>query len=254
VGARSTPLVEGEALAPGSRIVARPGGHAILAFATGTRLTVEDEGDVTLVDGGPTSVIAVARGSLRADVAKLHAHERFLVRTDDAEVEVRGTSFRVSAGGACDGAGTRVEVYEGVVVVRHGADESRVAAGESWQPQECAPTPAPAAQPRPAKSVAPPRPHGDTRSVSALRAQNDLFAAAVAAKQSGDTSGAAERFDEFVTRWPGSALAESAAAQRMKLLHASGSRRAADAARAYLARWPEGFARAEAEGIVAGTQ
>jgi ferric-dicitrate binding protein FerR (iron transport regulator) len=250
------PLMEGESLAPGSRIVARPGGHAILAFSTGTRLTVEDGGDVTLVDSGPTSVIALSHGVLRADVAKLQAHERFLVRTDDAEIEVRGTSFRVQvAGEPCAAGATRVDVYEGVVVVRSRGDETRVAAGESFSPA-CASsreangpvTSAQGSHPAAASGAAHPPP------ASSLGAQNDLFGAAVSAKQSGNTRGAIDRFDAFVTRYPSSPLAESAAVQRMKLLRGLDGGRAAAAARAYLARWPDGFGRAEAEAIVAGAR
>ncbi len=249
VSASNEPLVEGEALAPGSRIIARPGGRAILAFSTGTRLTVEDGGDLTLVDGGPTSVVALGRGLLRADVAKLHEHERFLVRTDDAEVEVRGTSFTVRSMSAseCGGSATRVEVFEGVVVVRSGGAEARIVPGGSWT------TPC-SAQPSP--SAPPTLVHGRSSSGSAktnelsLAAQNDLFATAVSAKQHGNAGAAAERFGEFLSRYPASPLAESAAAQQMKLLRAIDLGRARAAAKAYAARWPDGFARPDADEIL----
>ena len=252
----ASPLLEGEPLALGSHVRARAGGRALLAFSTGTRLTLEDGGDVTLVDGGPTSVIALGHGGLRADVAKLREHERFLVRTDDAEIEVRGTSFHVQATETpCAGAATRVEVYEGVVVVRHGGVEARLGPGDSW-PAGCVPQPttAPAAPPVSARPTGRVGSAPAIASASSLAAQNDLFSGAVAAKQRGDASGAIERFDDFVARYPTSPLAESAAAQRMKLLHAIDSDRTDAAARAYLARWPEGFARAEAEGILAGAR
>jgi len=253
VSAANAPLVEGEALAPGSRIIARPGGRALLAFATGTQLTLEDGGDLTLVDGGPTSVVALGQGAVLAKVAKLKERERFLVRTDDAEVEVRGTSFRVGriAPGECGGIATTVSVFEGVVVVRHGDGEEKVGAGQSW-PASCEPL-----EGRAGASATPSRGRsagGAKRPESTLAAQNDLFAAAVTAKEHGDTATAAARFADFVARYPASALAESAAAQRMKILRGSDPAQAASAARAYLARWPGGFARSDAEDIASGAR
>jgi hypothetical protein len=156
-------------------------------------------------------------------------------------------------------------VYEGVVVVRHAGEELRVGAGESW-PARCASGGTVAAE-RGAPQSAARSPHDgafaavagaaarstpDSRRASTLTAQNDLFGLAVAAKQRGDAQAAIEHWGEFVTRYPASPLAESAAAQRMKLLHTVDPERAAVAARAYLARWPDGFARSFAEGIVAG--
>jgi hypothetical protein len=84
-----------------------------------------------------------------------------------------------------------------------------------------------------------------------LAEQNDRFAEAIAAKRSGNASLAVVRFERFLATYPQSALAESAAVERMKLLAAADPARGAAAARQYLARYPAGFARAEAEAIVA---
>jgi hypothetical protein len=252
-------LEDGEALAPGSHIVARRRGHALLAFATGTRLTVEDGGDLTLVDGGPDSVVSLAHGALRADVPELAAGASLRVRTSDAEVEVRGTSFRVAADEApCEGAATRVEVYEGTVTIRHAGAEERVEAGSSW-PRGCVAVSARAsslagAATRGRAPSAAATAKAPAVSASSLVEQNDLFAAALASKQAGDVGAAIERFAAFTSRYPASPLAESAAAHRMKLLRGVDPARATAAARAYLARWPDGFARSEAEGILAGAR
>jgi hypothetical protein len=142
IGNRTGALKEGDAVGPGNRVVARGTSHALLAFSTGTELSVEPsafgDGDMTILEEGRSQVFALDTGAVRAHVAKLHAGERFVVHTPDAEVEVRGTSFRVAIAppdSSC-GAGTvtRVSVDEGVVVVRHGQIESRVARGETWPP------------------------------------------------------------------------------------------------------------------------
>ena len=55
----------------------------------------------------------------------------------------------------------------------------------------------------------------------------------------------------LASRYPSSPLAENAHIERMRLLGASDGRRGAEAARAYLARYPHGFARAEANDLLA---
>jgi hypothetical protein len=264
----STPLVAGD------RVVAAADGRAAIMLATGTHVVVEGSGDVSLVEQGAQQTFALRAGSVRADVAKLSAGQRFLIRTLDAEVEVRGTSFRVSlvAPDASCGGGTvtRVDVSEGVVVVRSKNGESRVAAGESW-PKGCGTvamiTPpsvstastsianagvstAKVATPTPAVTAptvaTPPTPSTE------LSAQNDLFAEAMAARKRGDAPTAIATFERFMLKYPSSVLAESATVERMRLLDASDKGRAAVAAKGYLARYPKGFARAEAEAIAGG--
>jgi ferric-dicitrate binding protein FerR (iron transport regulator) len=277
-GASSAPSA-GAALAHGSHLVARHGGHAILAFATGTRLTVDDGGDVA-VDDAAAQIFSLSAGSVRADVAKLSPGQRFVVRTPDAEVEAHGTSFRValapSAAACGDGTVTRVVVYEGVVVVRRGAIESRVASGEEW-PRGCvapltanapsspianAPAVAVAAESDDKPNAAPPSartpdneasgPGGS--SGSSLAKQNDLFAQAVAQKRAGRAASAVATFDRLLATYPSSPLAEAALAERMKLLASIDRGRGESAAKQYLARYPSGFARADAEAIRAGTR
>jgi hypothetical protein len=87
---------------------------------------------------------------------------------------------------------------------------------------------------------------------SQLAEQNDLYASALAARERGDSRAAVALFERLVKKYPSAPLAENAMAERMKVLAAAGSRRAADAARDYLARYPAGFARADAESILAG--
>lgn len=258
-GSAST-LRDGDPIAAGNRITARSGSRATLAFSTGTQLSVEDGGDVTIVEEGRSQIFALGAGEMRARVAKLAADERFIVRTPDAEVEVRGTAFSVAlapADPSC-GAGTvtRVLVDEGVVVVRQGSTETRVAKGEEW-PAGCDlsfemadPTSDPPTAPRARR-----RRHAEqeTTSASSLAAQNNLFAEALSYKNGGQHAAAVAAFERFTAKYPSSNLAENAAVERMKLLLADDHARGVEAAKQYLRRYPDGFAQSDAKAAIAGT-
>jgi outer membrane protein assembly factor BamD (BamD/ComL family) len=125
----------------------------------------------------------------------------------------------------------------------------RVAAGEQW-PSGCTRTEAAV----PAGSGASAGHTSASAPASNLGAQNDLFAAAVAAKRQGNYRAAVTGFDRFLSRYPGSPLAESALVEKMRLLRATDPSRAVTAARDYLARFPGGYGHTEAEAIVAGAQ
>jgi hypothetical protein len=247
-------------LASGSRLQVGPAAGASLALSTGTRISIDPGSDVAYHDRGRAAVFGLHSGSMHADVAKLTGEDRFIVETDDSEVEVRGTSFRVSVvqpDAACgDGTSTRVTVYEGVVAVRTSGHEHLVAKGETW-PAGCVPIAAPADRAR--ESAAPDAraeaarpsaraasPHAD---VSSLAEQNDLFAEAMLAKRSG-AAGAIAAFDRFLAKYPTSHLAENAAAERMKLLLNVDRAKATQAARHYLTKYPAGFARDDAKVIL----
>jgi hypothetical protein len=236
-------------VAPGHRIVARGRSRASLAFSTGTQLTVENGGDLTVVEKGRSQIFALSAGEIRARVAKLGDGERFVVRTPDAEVEVRGTSFSVaiapSEPSCGSGTVTRVTVDEGVVVVRRGATETSVGRGEEW-PAGCDGVAAAAAPARAGAGA------GATAGASSLVEQNNLFSEALAFKNGGQHAAAVAAFERFMARYPSSNLAENAAVERMKLLLADDPPRGVAAARQYLRRYPNGFAQADARAAVAG--
>ena len=245
-----------------------PRGSVAVLIATGTKLTLDPGADVAVAETGSTQIFALESGSLRADVAKLHGAERFLVRTDDTEVEVRGTSFRVervdTPSPCMPELRTRVLVFEGVVVVRHAGIEARIAGGGVW-PAACDPSSVDRAEraPLPGPALAPtasaPRvSSGATSSVlppagsaSQLAAANELFGKAEAARKSGDARGSVALFDRLLAEHPSSPLVEHATVERMRALDQVDPQRAVAAARDYLARFPRGFARSEAEAIVA---
>ena len=74
------------------------------------------------------------------------------------------------------------------------------------------------------------------------------------ARRNGNVPLAVERMDRFLEKYPTSHLAENAAAERMRLLRGLDRTRAAVAAQQYVQRFPNGFARSDAEAILAGTR
>ncbi len=272
---------DGHALVANDHIVTGNDGNAAVTLSTGTRVTLDAQSDLVLVEGDATQVFSLEKGRITLEVAKLVKGERFLVRTSDAEIEVRGTSFTVAMvppdATCANGSPTRLAVQEGVVVIRVGGVETRVAAGERF-PRDCgsastakatltpsslvptatmttsttvaeSPTVTNAASGASPKNALVPTTGASTApsAVSLLTAQNDLFAQATAARQRGDAAGAIATYERFLAKYPESALAESATVERMRLLGAQSSERGKIAALAYLGRYPQGFARAEAE-------
>jgi hypothetical protein len=259
-GGRTDPLLDARAIGAGDHVLALLDGQATIALASGTRLSVAGGGDVALLSGGSTQIFELRTGSVRADVAKLRVGERFVIRTVDAEVEVRGTSFRVATAPpdpACgNGTTTRVNVFEGVVTIRSGTSEVAIHPGESW-PLGCASGVVPAVAPSYSDRTLPPsstsvRPFavGVAAPQSELAVQNDLFDQAMLAKRRGDLHGAIASFDRLLSRYPACPFAESVAAERMKLLAGTDRARAVDVARDYLRRYPNGFARTDAEALL----
>jgi ferric-dicitrate binding protein FerR (iron transport regulator) len=268
-------------LQPDQAIETPDGGGASLKFSTGTRIELEGASRFGVETGELSGHFLLARGQLSTHVQKLRPGERFVIRTPDAEVEVRGTTFRLAVLGRAEtcgnGSRTRLEVSEGVVEVRSAARTARVSAGESWPfdcPARAAATPASAgpeakgaapettgalragsgASPPHAEqlahAVAPsstaPPPHRPT----ALARQNDLFAEAVAARQRGDVAGALRAYQELLKRFPESPLVENALAERMRLLLPGDAASAREEARRYLLRYPRGFAAEEASRVL----
>lgn len=252
-----TPLEHGASLEAGDRVVVESGARTTLALPNGTSLVAADGAELVLVSAAPQMVFELGAGSVHADVAKLRPGERFVIRTGDAEVEVHGTSFdvvRVPADPRCGhGATTRVKVTEGIVAVRAAGNETFVRPRETW-PADCelAPAPPSAVEDAPVSSATRAPVKRPDAPVSTLAAQNDLFEKAMTRKRAGDANGALEAFDELLTRYPSSHLAQSAMGERLKLLRGVDKVRAKKAARDYLERYPNGFARRDAELVLSG--
>jgi RNA polymerase sigma factor (sigma-70 family) len=82
-------------------------------------------------------------------------------------------------------------------------------------------------------------------SSSELAAQNALFRDALA-KSREDPAAAVSMLDSFVRQYPNAPLEEAVLAKRLRLLAALGDPRAPSAAREYVTRYPNGFARHDA--------
>ncbi len=254
VAGSHVPLVEGSAIGEGSRVITPPDGQATLTFSTGTTILVGEGADVTVSGDGAHQVLLLSAGWIDLHVAKLRAEQQFFVDTSELQVEVRGTHFRVSIvrpQASCgDGVRSRVAVTEGVVLVRRNGLETRLVAGDNW-PGRCEPN-----APRSSVDVtrAPPSQGagGPSSRLSRLGEQNDLFAEALAAKRQGDVRGALASFERLIKKYPASPLAENASVESMRLLKPTDPARAIDAALRYLATYPDGYARSEAEAILAG--
>jgi ferric-dicitrate binding protein FerR (iron transport regulator) len=250
-GGAHRPVFDGTLLENGDRLIVDPSSRTAIAFSNGTYLLVEERSDLVLVSAAPEMTFELDSGSVHADVARLKANERFVIRTSDAEIEVHGTSFdvtRVASDPSCGGGTTtRVRVREGTVAVRAGGKETFVHAGDAW-PRCDSTTEAPMMPPTPPSATAvrrkPEPPASD------LAAQNDQFEKAVARKRANDVPGAIAAFDEFLAKYPGSHLVQSARAERMKLLRSVDRDRARAAAKSYLDAYPNGFARHDAELIL----
>jgi ferric-dicitrate binding protein FerR (iron transport regulator) len=227
------PLLPGQGWHSGERL-RTDGRPVVLATRDDSSIEVAPHSDLQLVRADAERWLRLGSGSVEVHVAKLKAAERFVISTPDAEVEVRGTRFRVDVVPAVDDCGrgtvTRVSVIEGVVMVRSSGGESRVEAGRRW-PSDCAERPGSIAREEEAAAVpwteptrqALPRativraaaPAG--ASVSTLATENDLFGAALKAERAGDRREATQLLDLLLARFPASPLRESAGVERARL-------------------------------------
>jgi hypothetical protein len=270
-------LADGASLVPGSRIVSSRDGRVDLAFSTGTGILVEEGSDFALDEQTATQLFRLERGAVNAEVAPLRPGERFVLRTPDADIEVHGTMFRVGvvpADPKC-GAGTRtrVRVRSGRVAVRTPSVTEILGPGQSW-PAGCestigkgrellappsidvtdgiapialdagAPVPAATVPLRQEQAPTPPAPQR-----ASLAEINNRYAEAMAAKQSGRPTQALEILERIQAAHPSSPLAETIVVEQIRLLRAIDRARAAKLAARYLDRYPNGFARLEAESV-----
>ncbi len=261
------PLGSNVALSVGGRITTASGGGARLELSTGTWLELDGSSMLTLQNLDGLQRFTLARGILNASVAKLGPGQRFVVDTPDAQIEIRGTSFRLQVipeGEACgDGTRTRLQVQEGVVEVREGSKLARIGTDQHWPPSCVRDVRAPdSTLSQRAGLPEPPAPRPLPRATSARRlkpgrsaapviaAQNELFERAMRAQKRGDTSATLRAYATLLHRYPKSPLVENALVERIRLLSIQDVERAKREAERYLERFPNGFARAEAERLV----
>lgn len=215
--------------------------------------------------------VTLEEGGITFSIRPLAHQERFVVKTADAEVEVRGTVFRVEA------LAKRIQlvrVIEGKVEVRFRGTTTVVALGQEWHPSLEALPPLPVDEP--ASSVLAPTPRAPVSVVVPRRAPrageqrtdppaldggaapatedaSKSFAEGVRMIERGDYGAAADQLEGFAAAHPKDESAEDAAFLAIVSLQRAGRRAsAAAAARRYLVRYPRGYRRAEAE-VIAGS-
>lgn len=233
--------------------------------------------------------VRLRAGVIDLQVDRLTAGQRFMVVTGDAEVEVRGTDFSVTA--AAD-ALRAVEVREGSVEVRRMGESFLLTAGQSWRapermarqgdapqtdlppdstlrapteprvaaasplrhPPERATKDPPGADPE-ATEPAAPAAAATTSQPPARDAAAMAFARGVALLETGDYAQAAQQLQAFSREHPDDPRAEDAdflvivARQRAK-----DSTRAAQAARRFLDRHPDSGRRDQAASVAQGSR
>jgi len=225
----------GNRITAGTWVRVPSAGRLLLALDSGTRLRVGASSRARVTELGAMQRFDLERGTLSAEVAKLPPGGRFVIGTADAEIEVRGTRFDVVVDPGVSACApfvrTRVVVHEGVVAVRFEGDEVRLTAGSTWP--NCATPAAPPAPPparigharAPHAQIAPPAGSGSPAAVvdsSTLAEQNDLFAAALAARRRGDAGEAIRWLDRLIARYPNGQLIDSARAERQRLIESGG--------------------------------
>jgi hypothetical protein len=238
-----------------------------LAVRAVTRVEPEADARFTHVTSDGLEIVTLDSGAVLAFVRLLARGERFLVVTADAEVEVRGTVFRVEARAQRLVA---VEVREGKVEVRSRGRTWLVTPDARWSPPEEEPAPGAVAEgpkvgteggsapkpPRgppgaPQSSAGPSRGRAGARTASPAEDPSGVaFREGISMADRGDYDAAARLLAAFAAAHPGDDRAEDAAFLVVVSLQRAGrSADAAAAARDYLARYPKGYRRAEVESI-----
>jgi len=279
------------AIGSADEVVTGEGGRARASLASGAEVDIGPDSKVRLrgdEEGregagtrapsprGARESVMLGAGRVTVRVPKLGPARSFAVETPEATVVVHGTAFSVERSAAPGSEPrTSVDVTEGSVAVRHHGVEVLLRPGDRWSSaarlveREDVDSVGPRGAPLEAAPMKPKSPGSSGRSGgspakgseggpspeknSSLAAENRLLQAAMAARQKGDARRAADLAADLVARYPASPLVEEARVERIRALLGAGGPVAAQAeARAYLADYPRGFARAEATRIVAG--
>jgi hypothetical protein len=279
-GVRVDGSVSERRLEHGQSVVAGQGRSTVVEFGSGTKITLRDQGELVYREDTAVQRFGLVRGAAHLVVAKLSNGQRFVVDTEDAEVEVRGTVFDVAVkmGPAECPRRTAVAVTEGAVAVRARGKTVVLRPGDSWE-GEClaagrsadasraSAPPVRSVRKAPVAPLAPAAASGSEVIASApeppaavvkedvaessLTEQNDLYAAATVARKHGDAARALGLYDRLLERFPRGPLAESAGVERIRLLKRVSLERAQADARRHLSRYPNGYASAELKALLA---
>ena len=120
-GGAPSPIAEGDPLHEGDTVQTPPGGRLEIAVANGTVIRLGENSRLLLGTAPKAGHAFSARlflGNLWTRVHKLVSGESFHIETENGVAGVRGTEFRVEAGGP---GGDLLRVYEGAVEVKGAA-------------------------------------------------------------------------------------------------------------------------------------
>jgi hypothetical protein len=195
--------------------------------------------------------VELEAGTLRVHVRPQGAGERFLVRLPDGEIEVRGTTFEVTA---LAGLTRHVGVDEGTVVLRlRGSPDRSLGPGTNWSAPESAPSDAQQAMALPAataRAATLPRRHDGEAQDKDHGAP--AYVSAMQSFREGRYDSAAAAFHAFALAFPQATEAEDASfLEALSLARAGRGDAAALAAQRHLESFPRSFRRKEASILVA---
>ncbi len=206
--------------------------------------------------------IELVDGALTIEILHVEPYERAVVTLPDGVLEDVGTRFLVEVK---EGRTERVVVHEGAVLLRlHGRAPLTIGAGGSWSwspsPVSVAPSVSASVTAVASTTVAStmtvaivpavPKPVATPAAASALDPAGLELKGAMASLRAGENALAAARFATFVTNHPAHPQAEDAAWLRVVASQRAGDTAGTRAAAAdYLARFPKGFRRPEAEAL-----
>lgn len=206
--------------------------------------------------GVPDEVVRLHEGTISVDVDALRPGERFRVIVGDGEVEVRGTSFDVTAMGDSL---AKVLVDHGVVEVRASSRQVVVLVdGESWEATvdrgvEAAPVEAPVPSkrrpvaeppdepaPEPTVGAASPKPPSVDPAPPPRHPMAELFDRGWKQLRDGRPQEAAQTFSEALSKYPADPLAEDASFWRaVALVRAQSPKEALGALTSFLDAYPK---------------
>jgi hypothetical protein len=244
-----------------------PGGPSALASGPGelgVRVTPGPETRWSQKSRGPREIVSLAAGSLDISVDRAGSARRLLVELPDGELEDEGTVFSVTVAREHT---QKVSVSQGKVALRLvGQPERHLTAGETFE----APTPsvqatgdsaAPAADAAHATTTRHPEsaPGGPASNGHAPKSGVEADACPGAPRfedcvdtfKRGEYAAAAEALGRY-TATCGRHAEDATYLRMVSLARAGRTGEAATAARSYLARFPEGFRRKEAERLAGG--
>ncbi len=256
----------GSLLERGERVRTGAGSGASLRLQTGAAAELGASSEAAFSNTARAEKVELAQGDVRLVVPKLGAERELSVSTFDARVTVHGTRFSVKVlGDEAKLRWTEVDLEQGVVSVDSGERHFLLHAPAHWSSRTFGEGSgegqvAPAAVPSPtaaAPALPPPRASAKASAThapselprsSTLAEENELFAHAKSLAHSGDLASAVVELDGFIARYPRSPLVQNAEVERFRALAKLGrAAQATQAARRYLATYPEGFAREEAQ-------